>query len=66
MDQLNRLKVVLAEKGKTNRWLATQLGVSETTVSRWVKNKQQPPLKNLRKIASTLEVDVKALLLSSQ
>lgn len=31
---INRLKVVLAEKKKTNRWLANQLGKDEGTVSK--------------------------------
>lgn len=63
MDQprLNRLKVVLAEKRKTNRWLANQLGYSETTVSRWVNNKQQTTLATFSKIAKILGVDVKSL-----
>ena len=28
---LNRIKVVLAEKQRTNRWLAEQMGKSENT-----------------------------------
>ena len=58
---LNRLKVVLAEKRKTNRWLAEQLDINEATVSRWVNNKQQPTLATFRKIASILSVDIKDL-----
>ncbi|NJO24493.1 MAG: helix-turn-helix transcriptional regulator [Bacteroidia bacterium] len=58
---LNRLKVVLAEKRKTNRWLAQQLGYNETTVSRWVNNKQQPSLATFHRIAQILGVDVKSL-----
>ena len=63
MDEIfiNRLKVVLAEKRKTNRWLAEKLGVNEATVSRWVNNRQQPSLATFRKIANILQVDVKDL-----
>lgn len=63
MDQprLNRLKVVLAEKRRSNRWLAEQLGCSETTVSRWVNNRQQTRLATFNKIANILGVDVKSL-----
>ena len=63
MDEIyiNRLKVVLAEKRKTNRWLAEQLVVNEATVSRWVNNRQQPSLATFRKIANILEVNVKDL-----
>ena len=59
--RLNRLKVVLAEKRRSNRWLANQLGYSETTVSRWVNNKQQTRLATFNKIAKILGVDVKSL-----
>lgn len=68
MDEIyiNRLKVVLAEKRKTNRWLAEQLGVNEATVSRWVNNRQQPSLATFRKIADILGVNVKDLFESNQ
>ena len=32
---INRLKVVLAEKKKTNKWLCEQLNVNPSTVSKW-------------------------------
>ena len=38
MERINRLKVVLAEKGKTNKWLAEQLGKDSSTISKWVTN----------------------------
>ena len=59
---LNRLKVVLAEKKRTNKWLAEQLGVDPATVSKWCTNSAQPNLENLMEIAKVLEVDVKELL----
>lgn len=59
---INRLKVVLAEKHKTNRWLSEQLGKSEITVSRWVQNKVQPSLDQLVEIAKILDIDVKVLI----
>lgn len=58
----NRLKVVLAEKKRTNKWLAEQLGKDPATVSKWCTNSAQPGLETLYQIASCLEVDVKALL----
>ena len=61
----NRLKVVLAEKRRTNRWLAEQIGKDEATVSKWCTNKSQPAVETLFKIAECLEVDVKELLHSS-
>lgn len=59
---LNRLKAALAEQGKTNRWLAEQLGKSENTVSRWCANKVQPSIQQLNEIAHVLEVDVRSLI----
>ncbi len=63
---LNRLKVVLAEKRKTNRWLAQQLEYNETTISRWVNNKQQPSVATFHKIGRILGVNVKDLFESNQ
>ena len=61
-EALNRLRVVLAEQDKTNRWLAEQLGKDPATVSKWCTNSAQPNLENLMEIAKVLEVDVKELL----
>ena len=66
MKDLNRLKVVLAEKKRTNKWLAEQLGKNVTTVSKWCTNTSQPDLQTLDKIASLLEIDVKDLLNSTR
>lgn len=62
--EINRLKVVLAEKKRTNRWLAAQLGKNEATISKWCTNTTQPSLDDLVLIAKCLEVDTKDLLLS--
>lgn len=59
---INRLKVVLAEKNRTNRWLAAQLGKNEATISKWCTNSIQPSLSDLVAIAKCLEVDTKDLL----
>ena len=66
MKDLNRLKVVFAEKKRTNKWLAEQLGKNVTTVSKWCTNTSQPDLQTLDKIASLLEIDVKDLLNSTR
>ena len=60
--ELNRLKVVLAEKKKTNKWLGEQLGKDKVTVSKWCTNTCQPDLGNLIKIVKLLEVEVADLL----
>lgn len=57
----NRLRVILAEKNITNRWLAAQLGVAEMTISRWSTNKVQPSLAQLINIAKVLDVTLDEL-----
>ncbi len=61
---INRLKVVLAEKQRTNKWLAEQLDKDPATVSKWCTNTAQPGLETLVEIAKVLDVDVKDLLWS--
>ncbi|MCL1625848.1 MULTISPECIES: helix-turn-helix transcriptional regulator [Bacteroides] len=61
-QEINRLKIVLAEKKRTNRWLAAQLGKNEATISKWCTNTTQPSLDDLVMIAKCLEVDTKDLL----
>lgn len=58
---LNRIKVVLAEKDKSNKWLAEQLGKDQATISKWVTNTTQPNLEMLLLIAKVLEVNVNEL-----
>jgi DNA-binding Xre family transcriptional regulator len=55
---LNRIKVVLAEKNLQNKWLAEQIGRDQATVSKWVTNSAQPNLETLIKIAQVLRVDI--------
>lgn len=62
----NRLKVVLAEQNKSGKWLALQLGKTENTISRWVRNINQPTVEQLFDIAKILNVDVKTLLNSNK
>ncbi len=61
-EALNRLRVVLAEQDRTNRWLAEQLGKTEHTISRWCHNKSQPSVAQLNEIANVLNVDVRTLI----
>lgn len=65
-EGINRLKVVLAEKGKTNKWLAEKLGKDPATVSKWCTNSSQPGLETLFEIAKALDVDVSELLRNSK
>jgi putative transcriptional regulator len=61
----NRIKAVLAEKGKTNVWLADKLDRNVTTVSKWCTNTMQPTVESLFDIADVLGVDVRELLIST-
>lgn len=61
-EAINRIKIVLAEKNRTNKWLAEQLGKNVSTVSKWCTNSSQPSLEVLPDIARILEVDISELL----
>ncbi|MDP1746409.1 MAG: helix-turn-helix transcriptional regulator [Bacteroidota bacterium] len=60
--EINRIRVVLAEKNRANKWLAKQLSKTPTTVSKWCSNSAQPSLETLVEIAKVLDVDITALL----
>ena len=60
--KINRIKVILAEKEKTNKWLAEQVGKDPATISKWCTNTAQPSLEMLLQIAKVLNVEVKDLL----
>ena len=59
---LNRLKVILAEKKKTNKWLAEQLGCAPTAVSKWSTNSSQPSLETIERISNLLDIDYTELI----
>ncbi len=65
-QDINRLKVDLAEQKRTNKWLAEQLGKDPASVSKWCTNASQPSLETLVEIARSLNVDVKDLLWSTK
>lgn len=58
---INRIKVMLVEKKRTNKWLAEQLGKDPATVSKWCTNTIQPSLDTLLRIAELLDVQIKEL-----
>ena len=55
--KINRIKVMLAEKGRTNKWLAVQVGKDPATISKWCTNAAQPSLEMLLQVAKVLEVE---------
>lgn len=63
---INRLKAVLAEQSKTNKWLAEELDKNETTISRWCTNEVQPSMETMLQIANLLEIDIKELINSTK
>jgi putative transcriptional regulator len=60
--QINRLRVVLAEKEVTQKELAKMVNRTTTTISRICSNENQPTLALLRDIAIALNVDICELL----
>ena len=56
--KINRLKIVLVEKEKTNNWLAEQLGRDKATISKWCTN----TCETFIRISKLLNVDVSELL----
>ncbi|AYB32223.1 helix-turn-helix transcriptional regulator [Chryseolinea soli] len=63
---INRIKVVLAEQGRTNKWLAEKLDKNAATVSRWCTNEMQPSLETLVEISDVLNVNVRELIISNR
>lgn len=61
-NNYNRIKLVLVENNKSNKWLAAKLKMSETTVSNWCTNNRQPSLPTLFKIANALNINPKQLI----
>ena len=61
---MNRIKIVLQDKGLTQTWLSEKLGKSYNMVNGYVQNRRQPSLEDLYRIAEILQVDVKELLVS--
>ena len=61
-EDINRLKLILVEKKKTSKWLADELGVNPSTVSKWCTNSSQPDLATVLKITDLLKIDIKELI----
>lgn len=60
--KLNRIKTVLVEKDLSQKWLAEKLGKRFSTINAYCCNRQQPNLDTLYKIAKSLSVELKDLI----
>ena len=56
--KLNRIKVILADRGFTNKWLAETMHRDPATSSKGVTNASQAPLETLIEIALALNVGI--------
>ena len=65
-ERINRIKEVLVIQGKSQVWLADVLGKSTTSVTAFCNNKSQPHLKDLKRIAEILDVDIRELLVATK
>ncbi len=66
MERINRIKEILVIQGKAQIWLAEQMGKTPTTIASICNNKTQPHLKDLKKIAALLDVDIRELLVPTK
>jgi transcriptional regulator with XRE-family HTH domain len=66
MERINRIKEILVIQDKTQIWLAEKLGKSTTSIAAMCNNKSQPHLKDLKKIAKILDVDIRELLVPTK
>lgn len=62
MQDINRLKILLAEKKRTNKWLCEQLGVNPTTVSKWCTNSSQPSIEMVFRMMEILDVNIEQII----
>ncbi len=63
---MNRIKEILKDKGISQTWLAEKMGKSYPTINEYARNKRQPSLEDLYKIAEILQVNAKDLLVDSE
>jgi len=66
VERINRIKEVLVIQGKSQKWLSENIGKNTNTIASICNNKTQPHLKDLKRIAELLDVDIKDLLVSTK
>ncbi len=65
-ERINRIKEVLVIKGMSQKELAVKLDRNPNTITSICNNKSQPHLKDLKKIAEILDVDIRELLVATK
>lgn len=65
-EKINRVKEVLISKDISQKELAMKLGKSANAVASICNNKSQPHLKELRRMARLLDIDIRELLISTK
>lgn len=53
-DLPSRLRALRDDSGKTNRQLADEIGMDESTLSLWMSGERTPRMKNLEKLARAM------------
>lgn len=56
------IKIMLRSQNRSQKQMAEALGVTEVTVSRWVKKRTEPNLDMAKKIATYLDTTVDSLI----
>lgn len=65
-ERINRIKEILVIQGKTQKWLAERMCKTPTTIAAMCNNKSQPHLKDLKRVAAILDVDIRELLVPTK
>jgi len=65
-QEMNRIKEVLIEQGRSQTWLADKINKSYVVVTNYCNNNTQPTILVLRQIAKALDIDVRELLVSTK
>lgn len=63
---MNRIKEILREQGRSQRWLAEKIDKSYVVVTNYCNNKAQPSIEVLKIIADVLDIDIRELLLPTK
>ena len=66
LERINRIKEVLVIKGITQKELAAKLDKNPNSITSICNNKSQPHLKDLKRIAEILDVDIRELLVPTK